>query len=263
MADPVATLGGAFLVSPPHRTQARHRHPELELNLVVRGTARYLVGRRRYDLGPGGIAWLFPGQDHVLVDQSPDLRLWLAFFHAPTLRAARPAGEFAPLLARDPPGHHCRRLPEGEARRLRALCEAVAARLDEGTVLGPALTHLAVAAWDAHLRAPEPAPGGEVHPAVARAAQALAQDDGADLEAVSARAGLSPSRLRHLFRAHTGSTLVAYRNRQRLRRFLDLPSGSSLLGRALRAGFGSYPQFHRVFTAAFGCPPARWARDQR
>src|SRR5918995_1783331 len=47
-----------------------HRHAELELNLVVRGTATYLLGERRYALTPGTLTWLFPGQDHVLVDGS-------------------------------------------------------------------------------------------------------------------------------------------------------------------------------------------------
>jgi hypothetical protein len=36
-----------------------HRHDELEVNLVVRGLATYLLGDRRYDLGEGTLAWLF------------------------------------------------------------------------------------------------------------------------------------------------------------------------------------------------------------
>ena len=38
-----------------------HRHAELEVNLLVRGTASYLLGDRRYALMPGTLTWLFPG----------------------------------------------------------------------------------------------------------------------------------------------------------------------------------------------------------
>ena len=57
-----------------------HRHAELEVNLVVRGTASYLLGDRRYALTPGTLTWLFPGQDHVLVDESSGHELWWAVF---------------------------------------------------------------------------------------------------------------------------------------------------------------------------------------
>lgn len=53
-----------------HGSPRGHRHAELELNLVVRGRASYLLGERRYDMTPGTLTWLFPGQDHVLVDES-------------------------------------------------------------------------------------------------------------------------------------------------------------------------------------------------
>ena len=55
-----------------------HRHIELELNLVTAGTARYLVGERRYDLSPGTLIWLFPEQDHLLLDESYDYSMWIA-----------------------------------------------------------------------------------------------------------------------------------------------------------------------------------------
>ena len=51
--------------------------------------------------------------------------------------------------------------------------------------------------------------------------------------------------------------LVAYRNRVRVRRFLELASTGrlTLLAACLEAGFGSYPQFHRVFVAETGRTP--------
>jgi AraC-like DNA-binding protein len=263
MSDPVSRLGGAFLAMTaqpgPH---PGHRHPELEFNLVVRGTARYLVGDRRYDLGPGSLAWFFPGQRHRMIDQSPDLRLWLGFFHQPVLRQAQLAGGYRRLLERDPAGHFCRQLRAQDAARLTTLLSEVAATLDDAVLLATGLAHLVAAAWAMHQRAPAVPASAELHPAVARAANALAGDDGADLAAVATRSGLSASRLRHLFRAQTGSSLTDYRNRQRLQRFIEARprSRATLLDGALAAGFGSYAQFHRVFRRSIGVSPMEWLR---
>ena len=60
-------------------------------------------------------------------------------------------------------------------------------------------------------------------------------------------------------------TLVDFRNRQRLQRFLRLYGRGrrvSILDAALEAGFGSYPQFHRVFKDQMGCGPAEYWRRQ-
>ena len=84
-----------------------HRHAELEVNLVVRGTASYLLGDRRYALRSGTLTWLFPGQDHVLVDESADHELWWAVFRpASSFRSRRPGTTDAFL----------RRIPLGSSR---------------------------------------------------------------------------------------------------------------------------------------------------
>ena len=62
------------------------------------------------------------------------------------------------------------------------------------------------------------------------------------------------------FKRELGVGLVAYRNRLRLRRFLELASSgrTTLLAACLEAGFGSYPQFHRVFVAETGQTPREY-----
>src|SRR5215207_9147130 len=81
-----------------------HRHAELEVNLVVRGTASYLLGDRRSALTPGTLTWLFPGQDHVLVDESPDHELWWAVFRPGLVSRTVTTPPARPLLQRDPVG---------------------------------------------------------------------------------------------------------------------------------------------------------------
>src|SRR5579884_2453424 len=74
-------LDGTVLLWQAARLSApRHRHRELELNLVRRGTGSFLVCEKRHSLRPGVMVWLFPGQDHVLVNPSNDLELWIGLF---------------------------------------------------------------------------------------------------------------------------------------------------------------------------------------
>src|SRR3712207_155314 len=94
-----------------------HRHSELEVNLVVRGTASYLLGDRRYALAPGTLTWLFPGQEHVLVDESSDHELWWAVFR-PALVARVASGA---LQADDPVERFSRRLDAARVARLATL----------------------------------------------------------------------------------------------------------------------------------------------
>ena len=56
--------------NPP--TIKSHHHVELELNLVVRGTISYVLGERRFTFGRRTLLWLFPSQEHQLVDRSSD-----------------------------------------------------------------------------------------------------------------------------------------------------------------------------------------------
>ena len=67
------------------------------------------------------------------------------------------------------------------------------------------------------------------------------------------------------FHRDIGLTLVAYRTRLRLIRFIQLVEGGdrSFLAAAIDAGFGSYSQCHRAFQHAFDCHPARLLRNGR
>jgi AraC-like DNA-binding protein len=108
-------------------------------------------------------------------------------------------------------------------------------------------------------------PGTDVHPAVGRAATLLAESDAhLSLEELARKAGLSPARLSRLFKRQTGTSLTAFRQRQCLERFLRFyQTGAryTLIEAALRAGFGSYPQFHRVFRRMMGRNPASYRRS--
>jgi AraC-like DNA-binding protein len=243
-----------------------HRHAELEVNLVVRGTASYLLGERRYELTPGTLTWLFPGQDHVLVDESRDHELWWAVFRPSLIARTATTPQMEALHEENPAGELSRRLDPQRARRLEALLrELRAAEEIDHALLNAGLSYLLGLAWRAFVDSDDVIEGVDVHPAVETVARMLRADPTAgDLTALARAAGVSPSHLSRLFKAQTGTSITRFRNQQRVRRFMLLyrdGRDTTALAAALEAGFGSYAQFYRVFRAHTGDPPVRTSGD--
>jgi AraC-like DNA-binding protein len=238
-----------------------HRHAELELNLVVLGTASYLLDERRYELAPGTLTWLFPGQDHVLVDESPDHELWWAVFRPRLVTRTATTPSARPLLQRDPIGEFSRRLDVQHITRLDALLhELRAAEAVDDALLNAGLAYLLVSAWRAFLDSQDLVAGAHVHPAVEAVARRLHSDpNSGDLDELARAAGLSPSHLSRVFKAQTGVSITRFRNQRRLERFRLLYGrgrSTTALAAALEAGFGSYAQFYRVVRAETGRSPS-------
>ena len=238
-----------------------HRHDELEVNLVVRGTASYLLGDRRYALTPGTLTWLFPGQDHVLVDESSDHELWWAVFRPALVAAIATTPNARPLLQEDPVGQFSRRLDSSRVSRLGALFHDVHdAETVDDVVVNTGLAYLLSFAWRAFLDSDDVVEGVDLHPAVETVARMLRADpDAGDLATLARAARLSSSHLSRIFKEQTGVSISRFRNQQRLQRFLRLYGTgrrSTALAAALEAGFGSYAQFYRVFREETGRSPS-------
>ena len=246
-----------------------HRHAELELNLVVRGTASYLLGERRYELTPRTLTWLFPGQDHVLVDESPDHELWWAVFRPGLVSRAATTPPSRPLLERDPVGQFSRRLDARRAERLGALLGELGDAEVDDALLNAGLSYLLLFAWRAFLESEELVAGVDVDPAVEAVARWHADPEAGSLDALARTAGLSPSHLSRIFKAQTGVSITRFRNQRRLERFMAFYGHgrrTTALAAALEAGFGSYAQFYRVLRTETGRSPtelrSRGAHEQ-
>jgi AraC-like DNA-binding protein len=262
---PAGHVGALWRARLGGRRLAMHRHDELEFNLVLRGQARYLFRQRRQELRPHSLIWLFPQQDHVLLDHTPDFDMWVAVFKPTMLARVCRTRATAELRQGDPPGHFCRELLPGQTRRLHALFQEV--RELQGDALNAGLAYALLLAWSSFSSAGALDPGPQVHPAIQRAVRIIREEhEPGSLAALAQQVGVSTWRLSRLFRQQTGVSLVAYRQRQRLQRFLDLYGDGStckMLDAALRAGFGSYPQFHRVFRQYMGLSPAEHRRKMK
>jgi AraC-like DNA-binding protein len=237
-----------------------HSHAELEVNLVLRGTASYLLGERRYELTAGTLTWLFPGQEHVLVDESADHALWWAVFRPSLVARTATSSHASPLLQRDPVGRYSRRLDPQRVRRLGDLFHDLReAETVDDTLFSIGLSYLLLSAWQSFVDSEDIVGGVDVHPAVDRVARLLQAERAAgDLTDLAQIVGLSPSHLSRLFTTQMGISIGRFRNQQRLHRFLRLyGSGrrTTALDAALKAGFGSYAQFYRVFRQETGRQP--------
>jgi AraC-like DNA-binding protein len=238
-----------------------HRHAELEVDLVVGGTATYLINDRRYDLTAGTLTWLFPDQEHVLVDESADHALWWAVFRPSVVARIARAPHARPLLDGDPVGRYSRRLEHQRVHRLAALFSDLHEdRTVDDTSFNAGLSYLLASAWRAFLDSSDVVGALEVHPAVDTVARLLQADPSAgDLTHLALTVGLSPSHLSRLFTTQMGLSITRFRNQQRLDRFMRLyrhGRGTTALAAAHEAGFGSYAQFHRVFLRETGRNPS-------
>jgi AraC-like DNA-binding protein len=240
------------------RIHAMHHHAELEFNLVTQGAGVYLLANRKYRIRHGDLLWLFPAQEHVLIEQTLDFEMWICVSKPGAVRrvATDPGTEV--LRQKIPTGEYCRRLTQGDLTRLHSLFVEVEAARDRPGLFNTGLSYALLAAWRCFERSAD-VPVCDVHPAVEKAAR-LIRDESArmSVDELARRSGLSSTRLSRLFKQQTGVALVDFRNRQRIERYLQLYGTGqrmTMLDAALEAGFGSYPQFHRVFKRVTGRSP--------
>lgn len=243
-AEARRTFGGATY-------QPDHAHYELEFNLIVNGKGAYFLEDGHHDLVPGTLVWLLPKQRHRLI-RSPDLEMWVAIISPSKLDE-----EFMQEVAERP----CTLLSSEDAIALDRLLAHHSQDTDEPRLYHSGLEYVFRSAWHACRTTPG-ALRKPTHPAVVKALQILrANEDAPDAAQLARMCGVSQAYLGQLLMEHTGKRLVEWRNRMRIERFHVLyPESGDLLTAALDAGFGSYTQFHRVFSEMVGTTPGEWAK---
>jgi methylphosphotriester-DNA--protein-cysteine methyltransferase len=260
-----------------------HHHVELELNLVVRGTISYVVGGRRTTFERGTLLWLFPAQEHQLVDRSPDAQFYVAVFVPRLIKRSCRSAAYADLrrqsLARVDI-LQTRLTPETFDLAHKTMGSLLAGAPDPDLVnreggfgvnsdfhyehndpegLNAGLRHLLLFCWRCQRAGQSPGVAVALHPAVRKALECLsAGGEELALAPLARRCGASEAHLSRMFARQIGVPLTRYRNSVRLGRFFDHyrgPEQKTVAEAMYAAGFGSYAQFHRVFTQAYGCGP--------
>lgn len=260
-----------------------HHHVELELNLVVRGSVTYVAGGQRFTFASRTLLWMFPAQEHQLVDRSDDAQYYVAVFKPELIRRS------------------CRSKPYGDLRRKRATCDGVLhtrlepeafdlirktmdalmhGSLDPNILnheagfgfgsgfsfehgdpdgLNAGLHHLLLQCWRLQHSGVIADHAIAIHPAVRKALNLLsAEEEEHDLPNLARSCGVSAAYLSRIFGHQIGVSLTRYRNSLRLSRFWRHLRGrgqANLTEAVYVAGFGSYAQFYKVFTQTYGHGP--------
>jgi methylphosphotriester-DNA--protein-cysteine methyltransferase len=131
--------------------------------------------------------------------------------------------------------------------------------------LNAGLQHLLLLCWRCQRGGQASGRAVALHPAVAKALALLSESTGGlDLGRLAVRCGASATHLSRMFARQVGVPLSGYRNAVRLERFFRTyreGAQRTIAEAAYAAGFGSYAQFHRVFTQSCGGGPRQRLAD--
>ena len=233
----------------------RHFHVEPEMNLIVRGAAVFGIGRTIVHAAAGTLLSFPSGQDHVILEASPDLYLY-AFGLEPSYSAQVLAADRESAAL---PCHLRLTTSDFEALSVRA-----AAIVDREGVDQPTAELWGHAHWLRRKYASRE--GQAMHVLTRRVLSAVSESPNLGLTLLAKRLRACPSELSRYFHRDVGIKLAQYRARLRLLRFIALvdQGGDNLLSAAEAVGFGSYSQCHRTFQSELGCGPREFlASGQR
>jgi AraC-like DNA-binding protein len=241
-----------------------HGSGELELNLVVSGTANYAIDAETYRVSGRSLIWIFPEQEQARLEPSEDFQAWFVKFRPELLAQACRSPAYEALRERRPEGTFCRKLSKAAAKRLDAHCSALSLPGLDVAHLNAGLAYLLLSGWSEFQKAADEKEASGLHPAVEKAARILrAEPATGSLNQLAKTCGASASWLSRLFRQQMSISLVEYRNHCRIERFFELyrrGQPRNIAQTAAEAGFGSYAQFHRVFRKKVGYGPAELRR---
>lgn len=260
-----------------------HHHAELELNLVVRGWITYVVHGRRFTFPSRTLLWLFPEQEHQLVARSDDAQYYVAVFKPSLIARSCRTAAYEGLKHRNP--DHDGVLNTHLAPDTFDLIHKTMDSLMEGALdadvlnreagygwlsnfsfehgdpdgLNAGLRHLLLLSWRCRKAGKGRGHAMALHRAVRRALE-LMGDGGAEMNLgqLARACGTSNAYLSRTFRRQIGVPLSHYRNSLRLSRFWEEfrgPEQKTVAEAVYAAGFGSYAQFYKVFTQAYGQGP--------
>lgn len=235
------------------------RHPFWQVVLPRRGRLEMEIADQR---GCAGAAW------YALVPVGVEHRFWAAgpnrflILDLATELMAKAEDTFARHAA--PPTSAFPFLDE----RVSALGTILQGELARGNLREPLVADtlglyaatLILSPDDARLASDRSSPAARRLALRARDYLEVAYDQPLTITEVAREVGASPAHLQRAFRAHFGTSIIAWVQARRLARARELllATDLSITEVALAAGFGDHSYFTRLFSREIGIPPSRY-----
>jgi AraC-like DNA-binding protein/quercetin dioxygenase-like cupin family protein len=252
-----------------------HFHPQVEFLVMLRGSARARIGHSLHEVSAGQLVWQLPGIEHELLEISsdcdyrvvqvePDVCAEVGQLFRNDARA-RPSGagpndfsswsrELGWLVS----GRPVVELKRSDLDRIRDHCELTC----DDDRISPAQSAAAIrgalaGAWRATRDDHDDLRPNSL---VELACCLLLEQPSLERSAVCRALDVSESYLSRRFQAELGVSFLEQRSRLRVAHFVShvTREGRSYLDAALRAGFGSYSQLHRVFAQLVQVSPKHY-----
>lgn len=280
-----------YLTEARHGRIGLHSHDFFEMVYVRRGRGEHIIEGRSFPMQSGDLYIISPGERHTYAPLGGETMCLINVLWMPALveDALHPDVEgkgseksllyIEPLLRREMRFRQRLHLSGRMAYRVEMLLDEMRHeqnRLDPGREL--LLRHLFCAllvllsrASDESRRASNQAVGTGASRAVSGPNRAVAlaleliEERFAEplrVEQLASHAGLSPSRLAHLWKQHTGRGINQYLHEFRINRACAalLESDRSVSEVALEVGYADSRFFHRMFRRHTGCSPTQFRR---
>ncbi len=257
--------------------------PEYQLIFVQRGSGEAVVDDELYKLGPGDVLYYGPNQQHEVVSsRSQPLRLLGLVWIYDQQDVARlspghltsetpfdfPAGAPSCPLDPPPPTHSTPGIVSPMARACESLVLSYISAPNDRAMEKRGLLLVMFEAWaEAIANQPQQTAGSPLHRRMVERAQKRIVDNLADPPSraeLAKEAWLSSTHFARLFKAHTGLSMRAFINQQRLAEAQRLlVEGTLNVAEVAEAvGFDDPFYFSRVFSQTFGIPPSELRKRQ-
>ena len=241
-----------------------HRHVELELNIILGGTGTCLIEGRRCTLEKSSCLWLFPDQEHMLIEQSPDFSMWICLFKPEIIAKHKSYIQNGVLDAEKHEGIFNRNLNRHDLQMLHQLCQRMSDGEDSYR-FNQGIDWLFLETWKLFEESTLQTDLPHVPESIEQAVKLLQEAD-YSLPELAERCHVSSAWLSRSFKKHLGMNMSAFRNQQRIERFLHIYGTGhrfNMTEAAFAAGFNSYAQFYKVCCDICGKTPREIARSRK
>lgn len=235
-----------------------HIHTELEVNLITSGEGTYLISGKEFQLEKGTLIWLHPNNPHFLIRETEDFKMDIYLFKTELLECAVKDGAPSFILDLFKINEISFELTEDWYQKILLHGEGIIEDSASPFMFNMSLSYLLAMLIEVSEHS-EQNKGVGIDDEILDAIKTLNDDPLVTLNILSDKYKMSSSQLSRKFSKQVGLRISEYRNNIQIMKFMNLwheNKQENIMNLMYKAGFGSYPQFFRVFNNHYKMSPA-------